>query len=62
MQMSDKRKSGTAQMHKKKNFKKTAKQRRVARKNMTNGNDLMSKIFATMEKHKEVSSSISLKA
>ncbi|UJR31544.1 hypothetical protein I4U23_019032 [Adineta vaga] len=50
---SDKRKSGGGTTHKKKNFKKTTSQRRVTRKNMTNGNDLISKIYATMEKHKE---------
>jgi hypothetical protein len=54
LQISDKRKSGGGTTHKKKNFKKTAGQRRVARKNMSNGTDLISKIYAMMEKHKEV--------
>lgn len=53
--MSDKRKSGSVQTYKKKNFKKTTSNRRAAaRKNMTNGSDLMSKIATMMEKHKEV--------
>jgi hypothetical protein len=51
--MSDKRKS--ANTHKKKNLKKTtASQRKVAKKQMSNCTDLISKVFATMEKHKEV--------
>ncbi|CAF1106206.1 unnamed protein product [Rotaria sordida] len=50
---SDKRKSGGGTTHKKKNFKKTTSQRRITRKNMTNGTDLISKIHAMMEKHKE---------
>lgn len=50
---SDKRKSGGGTTHKKKNFKKTTSQRRTARKNMTNGSDLISKVYAMMEKHKE---------
>ena len=50
---SDKRKSGGGTTHKKKNFKKTTSQRRIARKNMTNGSDLISKVYAMMEKHKE---------
>ncbi|CAF3311699.1 unnamed protein product [Rotaria socialis] len=50
--ISDKRKS--ANTHKKKNLKKTtASQRKVAKKQMSNCTDLLSKIFATMEKHKE---------
>ncbi|CAF3707592.1 unnamed protein product [Rotaria sp. Silwood1] len=52
-EISDKRKSGGGTTHKKKNFKKTAGQRRIARKNMSNGTDLISKIYAMMEKHKE---------
>ncbi|CAF1267507.1 unnamed protein product, partial [Adineta ricciae] len=52
-EISDKRKSGGATTHKKKNFKKTAGQRRIARKNMSNGTDLITKIYAMMEKHKE---------
>ncbi|UJR27186.1 hypothetical protein I4U23_008482 [Adineta vaga] len=51
-EISDKRKS--ANTHKKKNLKKTtASQRKVAKKQMSNCTDLLSKIFATMEKHKE---------
>ncbi|CAF3278892.1 unnamed protein product [Rotaria socialis] len=50
---SDKRKSGSSTTHKKKNFKKTTSQRRMTRKNMTNGSDLISKIHTMMEKHKE---------
>ena len=50
--ISDKRKS--ANTHKKKNLKKTtASQRKVAKKQMSNCTDLISKIFSTMEKHKE---------
>ena len=52
-EISDKRKSGGGTTHKKKNFKKTAGQRRVARKNMSNGSDLITKLYALMEKHKE---------
>ncbi|CAF1312058.1 unnamed protein product [Adineta steineri] len=52
-EISDKRKSGGGTTHKKKNFKKTAGQRRIARKNMSNGADLITKIYAMMEKHKE---------
>jgi E1A/CREB-binding protein len=55
--ISGKRKTGgnaAGTMQKKKNFKKTTSQRRIARKNMTNGSDLISKIYAMMEKHKEV--------
>jgi len=48
---SDKRKS--ANTHKKKNLKKTASQRKVAKKAISNCTDLMSKITSTMEKHKE---------
>ncbi|CAF5080561.1 unnamed protein product, partial [Rotaria sp. Silwood1] len=36
-----------------KKFTKTTSQRRITRKNMTNGSDLNSKIHAMMEKHKE---------
>lgn len=54
-EVSDKRKSAGGTTHKKKNFKKTAAQRRVARKNLSNGTDLMSKLYTLMEKHKEVS-------
>ncbi|CAF1259811.1 unnamed protein product [Adineta ricciae] len=52
-EISDKRKSAGNTTHKKKNFKKTTSQRRVTRKNMTSGADLISKIHTTMEKHKE---------
>ncbi|CAF1004164.1 unnamed protein product [Adineta steineri] len=50
--ISDKRKSTTT--YKKKNLKKTtSSQRKVAKKQMSNCTDLLSKIFSTMEKHKE---------
>ncbi|CAF3835650.1 unnamed protein product [Rotaria magnacalcarata] len=49
--ISDKRKSTNTQ--KKKGLKKGANQRKVAKKQMSNCTDLLSKIFATMEKHKE---------
>ncbi|CAF2062752.1 unnamed protein product [Rotaria magnacalcarata] len=52
-EISDKRKSGSGTTQKKKNFKKTTGQRRVARKNMSNGADLITKVYAMMEKHKE---------
>ncbi|CAF0772590.1 unnamed protein product [Adineta steineri] len=52
-ELSDKRKSGGGTTHKKKNFKKTTSQRRTTRKNMTTGSDLITKIYGTMEKHKE---------
>ena len=53
MKISDKRKS--ANTHKKKNLKKTASnQRKVAKKQVSNCTDLLSRVFSTMDKHKEV--------
>jgi E1A/CREB-binding protein len=59
-QSSNKRKLRSDTTHKKKNLKKSTSQHRIARKNVTNGSDLFSKIETMMKKHKAVKKNFSL--